>query len=62
MISMPSRWIPTLLSLCLLSASSLAADVLLTKKRDADEFGFQDRVTQGAKNQKVEIWIGPDRV
>lgn len=59
---MPSRWIPTLLSLCLLSASSLAADVLLTKKRDADEFGFQDRVTQGAKNQKVEIWIGPDRV
>jgi hypothetical protein len=54
--------IPTVLTFCLLSASSLAADVLLTKKRDADEFQFQGRVTPGAKNQTVEIWIGPDRV
>ena len=59
---MSHRIIPTVLSLCLFFASSLAADVLLTKKRDADEFIFQGRAAPGAKNQKVEIWIGPDRV
>lgn len=41
---MPRRITPTVLTLCLLSASSLAADVLLTRKRDADEFLFQGRV------------------
>lgn len=59
---MTRRLIPTVLTLCLLFASSLAADVLLTRKRDADEFLFQGRAAPGVKNQKVEIWIGPDRV
>jgi hypothetical protein len=59
---MPRRIIPTVLTLCLLFASSLAADVLLTKRRDADELIFQGRVAPGSENQKVEIWIGLDRV
>jgi hypothetical protein len=61
-VAMPRRIIPTVLTLCLLVASSLAADVLLTKRRDADELIFQGRVAPGAENQKVEIWIGLDRV
>jgi hypothetical protein len=51
------------LVLGLLLAAPLAADTLLTKKRDADDFiGPNGTVSQSAKNQKVEIWIGPDRV
>lgn len=59
---MTRRILPTVLALALLFTSSLTADVLLTRKRDADEFLFQGRVAPGAKDQKVEIWIGPDRV
>ncbi|HEX7185762.1 MAG TPA: hypothetical protein VF756_28315 [Thermoanaerobaculia bacterium] len=59
---MPRRIIPTALTLSLLFAASLSADVLLTKRRDADEFMFRGPGTPGAKNQKVEIWIGSDRV
>ena len=50
------------LILALLLAAPLAADTLLTKRRDADDFiALNGTVSQGAKNQKVEIWIGPDR-
>jgi hypothetical protein len=58
---MPRR-IAAALLLALFCPLPLGADVLLTKKRDADEFLFQGRASQGAKNQKVEIWIASDRV
>ncbi len=44
-----------------LVAAPLAADTLLVKQRDADEFSFQGRST-GGKDQRVRIWIGADRV
>jgi hypothetical protein len=46
--------------LALLAAAPLAADTLLTKRRDADEFVFQGRST-GGKNQRVQVWIATDR-
>ena len=43
-------------------ASPSFADVLLTRIRNADEFIMANRISPGAVNQKVEIWIGADRV
>lgn len=49
--------------LALILTAPLTADTLLTKKRDADEMiSPTGSLSPGAKNQKVEIWIGPDRV
>lgn len=55
---------PILVAACclgLLVALPLPADILLTKKRDADDFSFQRRAT-GGKDQRVRIWIAADRV
>jgi hypothetical protein len=53
----------TALVLGLTLTAPLAADTLLTKRRDADEMTSPTgAVSPGAKNLKVEIWIGPDRV
>jgi hypothetical protein len=50
-------------ALALFCASALSADTLLTKRRDANEFiSLQGQISPGAKHQKVEIWIGSDRV
>lgn len=60
---MPRPITAAALVLALLLAVPLAADTLLTKKRDADDFvALKGTISQGAKNQKVEIWIGSDRV
>jgi hypothetical protein len=50
------------LGILLALASPSIADVLLTRIRNADEFIFESRVSPGAVNQKVEIWIGSDRI
>lgn len=47
--------------LVLALATPLRADTLLLHRRDADEFAFNGRVT-GGENQRVEIWLGADRV
>ena len=48
--------------MALLGVSSLLADTLLTKRRDADEVPAPGRSSEAFKNQKVEVWIGADRV